>query len=189
MKRTTVIAVVVTIASLAGAAPLRASDGVVFERFPQPAAGTEFSNDYGAARNGHRHRGNDIFGEKGEPVVAVAGGIVERVSSGGTAGNYVILSHIGGWETWYLHLNNDSPGTDNGRLGPEHSVGARVEEGWFLPAGTIVGFVGDSGNAEWTRPHTHFELHIDGKAVNPYPYLISVWTLEQQLVERLGAIH
>jgi len=113
---------------------------------------------------------------------------VTTVSSGNTAGNYVVVEHIGGWQTWYLHLNNDSPGTDNGRLGPDHAVGARIEEGWYVPAGAIIGFVGDSGNAEGTMPHTHFELHVDGRIVNPNPYLMEIWVLEQELLERSGAI-
>lgn len=187
MQRLFLIALIAA-ATLGVAAPAMAADDLRFERFPQPADGTHFENDYGYARRGHRHRGNDIFGNKGDPVVAVAGGIVTTVSSGGTAGNYVVVEHIGGWETWYLHLNNDSPGTDNGRLGPDHAVGARVEVGWYVPAGAIIGFVGDSGNAEGTLPHTHFELHIDGTIVNPNPYLMEIWVLEQELLERSGII-
>lgn len=186
MARTFFIAVLVTVALTSAGSSAAAAD--TFERFPQPAAGTEFSNDFGSARNGHRHQGNDIFGIKGEPVVAVLGGIVTAVSEGNTAGNYVVIEHPGGWETWYLHLNNDSPGTDNGRLGPEYATGSRVRVGWYLPAGAVVGFVGDSGNAEGAQPHTHFELHIDGRTVNPYQYLIDVWTLEQVAIGRLGRI-
>ena len=48
---------------------------------------------------------------------------------------------------------------------------ARLEEGSFVKAGEIIGFVGDSGNAEHTGSHTHFELHVDGKKVDPYPFL------------------
>jgi murein DD-endopeptidase MepM/ murein hydrolase activator NlpD len=177
--------VAVLVAGLPAAAG--AVDDVRFDRFPQPAADTAFEDDYGRVA-GRYHRGNDIFGQKGDPVVAVAGGIVTRVDDGRTAGNYVVIEHIGGWETWYLHLNNDSPGTDNGRLGPDHAVGAKVEVGWWIPAGAIVGFVGDSGNAEGTQPHTHFELRIDGDVVNPFPYLLRAWTLEKERAERSGVV-
>ena len=187
MTRTLFVAVLC--AALIGAgSPASANDDLSFERFPQPAPGTEFRDDFGYIR-GRFHRGIDIFGEKGDPVVAVIGGIVERVHSSGRAGNYVVISHIGGWQSWYLHLNNDSPGTDDGKLGPERAVGGKVKVGWWIPAGEIVGFVGDSGNAEGTMPHTHFELHRDGDPVDPYLYLLDAYVLEQQVAKRLGAIH
>ncbi|MEE8330195.1 MAG: M23 family metallopeptidase [Acidimicrobiia bacterium] len=188
MTRSLFVAAVLVLSLFATGGSAAAAEDLQFERFPQPAQTTQFHDDYGNARRGHRHQGNDIFGAKGDPVVAVLGGVVKTIDSGPTAGNFVIIEHAGGWETWYLHLKNDSPGTDNGRLGPEHAIGSRIEEGFYVPAGGIVGFVGDSGNAEGTEPHTHFELHHNGSTVNPYPYLIGVWTLEQQAMERLGAI-
>jgi murein DD-endopeptidase MepM/ murein hydrolase activator NlpD len=172
---------------LGGASPTGAADDIFLERFPQPAPGTEFTDDYGYV-GGRYHRGIDIFGAKGDPVVAVAGGIVERVDHGRSAGNYVVVSHIGGWETWYLHLNNDSPGTDDGRLGPEHAVGPGVAVGWWVPAGTIIGYVGDSGNAEGAQPHTHFEVHLGGSTVNPYPYLWGAQTLETIRADRSDTV-
>ncbi len=70
---------------------------------------------------------------------------------------------------WYIHLNNDTPGTDDG-LGWGFADG--ISSGVHVTAGQLIGWVGDSGNAEWTASHLHFELHHpDHGSVNPYPHL------------------
>jgi len=136
-----------------------------------PVAGDHsYTDSWGARRSGGRtHQGTDIFADKGVPVVAAAAGIVTRVTIGERAGRYMIVEHAGGWQTLYLHLNNDTPGTDDGALNatPEGiEVGAKVE------AGDVLDYVGDSGNAEGTPSHLHFEIHgADGVPVNPYPSL------------------
>lgn len=130
-----------------------------------------FSDTFGAPRDGgrRRHAGIDIFANKGVPVVAVADGVVEEISEAALAGQYVIVRHDDGWRSKYLHLDNDTPGTDDGR-----SVGYApgIEEGMRVTAGTLLGFVGDSGNAEDTAPHLHFALHQpDFLPINPYDAL------------------
>lgn len=141
------------------------------QAFPQPHAETTFIDDFGFARAGHRHQGNDLMGEKLWPVVAAADGTISHIGDGATAGIYIVVDHGDGWETWYLHLNNDTPGTDDGRLGPAEALPADVVEGAPVDAGQLLGLVGDSGNAEWTAPHTHFEIRHHGQAVNPYSLL------------------
>lgn len=72
----------------------------------------------------------------------------------------------------YLHINNDMPGTDDGNGGPMLAYAQDVKLGNKVVAGQHIAWVGDSGNAENTVSHLHFEI-IDpnGNAVNPYPYL------------------
>ena len=144
-----------------------------------PLAGPRaFIDTFGAPRDGglRRHAGIDIFARKGVPVVAVADGVIEDVSEEYLAGQYVIVRHDGGWRSKYLHLDDDTPGTDDG-LGTGYASG--VEVGLRVSAGTLLGFVGDSGNAESTVPHLHFGLfQPNGLPVNPYRALVNAPDVE-----------
>lgn len=133
----------------------------------------EFDNTWGNARSGgRRHQGTDIMADKMLPVVAVADGVVDWVHDG-TRKNCCALgiAHDDGWETYYIHMNNDTPGTDNG---DSWGFAPGIEKGSRVIAGQLIGWVGDSGNAEGTAPHIHFELHRpDGVKVNPYHSLVA----------------
>jgi murein DD-endopeptidase MepM/ murein hydrolase activator NlpD len=138
--------------------------------FPQEATVTHFTDSFGAPRAGHRHEGNDLMAPKMTEVYAAAPGTVKWVRDHGTAGRYVVIDHGHGWETWYMHLNDDTPGTDDGRAPMSSAVA--VEVGDQVRAGQLIGWVGDSGNAEGSSPHTHFEIHHSGKAIDPHPFLL-----------------
>lgn len=136
-----------------------------------PVAGeSSFADTFGVPRPGGRiHQGIDIFAPKMTPVLPAAPGWVREMGRGERAGYFVVLEHSGGWRSSYLHLNNDMPGTDDGRGAP---FVAGLAQGSAVAAGVAIGYVGDSGNAEQTPPHLHFELRLpDGAVVNPYPYL------------------
>ena len=176
------LAVIVAAASSAFSAPAQADtdtgDDLVVEVFPHTQGPIDFTDTWGARQSGgRRHRGTDILSPRGTPIVAVADGIVIHMDFGRLAGYHLKIQHADGWVSSYLHLNNDTPGTDDGDGGqagafaPGLSVGDRVE------AGQLIGLVGDSGNAERTTPHTHFELIHHGEKVNPYPYLAAAWRL------------
>ena len=111
-----------------------------------------FSNDWGQPRSGgRRHQGNDILARRGTPVVANVGGSVQQHRSS-----------LGGL-SYYLH--GDDGNTYYGAHLSGYAASGRVS------AGTVVGYVGDTGNARGT-PHLHFEIHIGGgAAVNPYATL------------------
>ncbi|MDX1448042.1 MAG: M23 family metallopeptidase [Acidimicrobiia bacterium] len=141
--------------------------------FPQDPESTWFLDTYGHSRSsGRRHIGNDLHAPKGSPVYAVAAGMVIRMEISRRAGAYLLIDHGGGWESWYMHLNTDSPGTDDGRGGFATAFAPGLHEGAFVDAGQLIGFVGDSGNAEHTVPHTHFELHRNGRPVDPFVMLV-----------------
>lgn len=144
--------------------------------FPQELAGTDWGSTFGAARSGgRRHKGNDLMAAKMTRVYAAADGLVVTVSDGPSSGRYLTIEHEGGWSTTYMHLNNDDPGTDNGRADWSRTLAPGVEEGTQVAAGQLIAYVGDSGNAEWTGSHTHFELRIGNRAVDPYRLLVSAW--------------
>lgn len=147
-----------------------AADEPIELTFPQEAGVTEFTSSWGAARSGHRHQGNDLMAPKMTEVYAASDGVVLWVRDQGTAGRYVAIDHGDGWETWYMHLNDDTPGTDDG--GAPLDMGVAVDPGDRVEAGDVIGWVGDSGNAEGSSSHTHFELHRNGAPIDPYPYLI-----------------
>jgi murein DD-endopeptidase MepM/ murein hydrolase activator NlpD len=135
-----------------------------------------FSRDFGDPRtDGRPHEGIDILAEKLTPVVAVADGKVGWMfdERGGDCCSLSIV-HDDGWRSRYIHLNNDTPGTDDGKgfgLARGIRVGARVR------AGQVIGFVGDSGNAEATAAHLHFELRRpDGTAVDAFTSLEAALT-------------
>lgn len=110
-----------------------------------------WSDTWGAPRDGgtRRHIGQDLPAEKMRPLVACFAG---TWTGAGIDGD-------NGWSAAYYHMNNDTPGTDDGQGGEEHRVAPGLRPGDRVVAGQLVGYCGDSGNAEETISHLHFELH------------------------------
>ncbi|MDH3262244.1 MAG: M23 family metallopeptidase [Acidimicrobiia bacterium] len=137
-----------------------------------PVAGpADYTNSFGAPRpEGRTHEGIDIFAEKMTPVIAVADGTVSLIRGGvGTDCCSLRIHHDDGQSSLYLHLNNDTPGTDDGQ---GYGIAEGIAVGTRVTAGTVVGYVGDSGNAEETPSHLHIELNDQsGLLLNPYAYL------------------
>ncbi len=136
---------------------------------PASVAKVHWTDTYGAARSGGRpHLGVDMLGAKGIPVVAARSGQVVWGRFDDVGGNYVRIRDADGWEYQYIHLNNDTPGTDDGqaactqafaaRLCQNLADGGRLAVGTPVTEGEVIGFMGDSGNAESTSPHLHFEV-------------------------------
>jgi murein DD-endopeptidase MepM/ murein hydrolase activator NlpD len=138
--------------------------GYVFPVFG-PAA---FGNTFGAFRAdvaGKWHHGEDLVAPAGTPLLAVADGTLFSVGWNDIGGWRLWLRDDAGNEFYYAHLSAYSPLA---------IAGKRVK------AGDVLGFVGDSGDAEGGPPHLHFEIHpveflrygYDG-AVAPYPFLVA----------------
>ncbi|HEX7311656.1 MAG TPA: M23 family metallopeptidase [Gaiellaceae bacterium] len=132
-----------------------------------------YGDTFGAARaDVNWHHGDDIFAPLGAPILAVADGTVFSVGWNKIGGWRLWLRDRGGNEFYYAHLSAYSPYALNN---------AQVR------AGTVLGFVGNTGDAEGTPYHLHFEIHpvallglgYDG-AVNPTPYL-NAWRRLQDI--------
>ena len=140
-----------------------------------------YYDGFGACRDGcaREHHGIDIgtYGWKGLPVVASHDGTVVRTTyDQRLAGCAVTLVGDDGWESRYVHLNTDFPGTDTNGYS---CLAPGIEVGSELVAGQIIGWVGDSGNAENTIPHIHFEIRTpDGIPVNSYESLKAARTVD-----------
>lgn len=104
---------------------------------------------------GRRHEGIDIFARKGTPVRATTEGIVLRRGQNALGGNVVWVLGPGGQRHYYAHLD---------RFGFV-SIGQRVEPG------TVLGYVGNTGNARTTPPHLHYGIYGKTGAINPFPLL------------------
>jgi hypothetical protein len=149
---------------------------VVVRRITVPIQGSfSYRDDFGDPRGSGIHEGNDLMVPKGRPLLAVVDATVRRIYvDNGTAsqGNMLVLRDSEGWEYWYIHINNDTPGTDDGLNPLEHAFAAGITVGARVTAGQVVAYAGDSGNAESTGSHLHFEIHQPGGTpIDPYPSL------------------
>lgn len=101
----------------------------------------------------HLHHGLDIFADFGTPLRSPDEGVVSRITNSATGGIGVWLRGQDGTSYYYAHLQ-------------EVAEGLRV--GQDVEIGTVVGYVGDTGNAQGGAPHLHFEIHRGG-ATPPKP--------------------
>ncbi|MCH8128752.1 MAG: M23 family metallopeptidase [Acidobacteria bacterium] len=159
------------------AEPASATDAeFVIDAFPHDSGAVTIRDNWGERRpGGRRHQGIDIISPRGTPVVTVQAGTVIAMGWSRLSGYNLKIQHRAGWVSSYLHLNNDTPGTDDGLGGEETAFAPGLDVGDHVDAGQLIGRVGDSGNAEHTTPHTHFELKRGTEKVNPYPYLVMAW--------------
>jgi hypothetical protein len=131
-----------------------------------------FTDWFWSRRTGGIHHAQDIMADKMAPVLATADGTIRLVNWTSRSSMSpdrccsLVLAHDDGWESRYIHLNNDTAGSDDGA---GWGIADGIAPGVRVTAGTVIGWVGDSGNAEDTAPHLHFELLDPGGVyVNPF---------------------
>ena len=99
------------------------------------------------------HKGIDLAAPTGTPIYATADGFVSKAERFGAYGNYVAVEHGARIQTRYAHMSEIA-----------------VADGTWVKKGDLLGYVGSTGRS--TGPHLHYEVRIDGEAVNPMPYMV-----------------
>lgn len=128
--------------------------GGTMETFPLPKGSwqqTDYFNSKDPVRGGRRHAGVDLGAKTGTPIYAAASGYVLSAGWNGGYGKCVVMK-TGSMEVYYGHMSR-----------------IVAKAGTTVSAGTKIGEVGSTGNS--TGPHLHFEIRLNGVAVNPAPYL------------------
>jgi murein DD-endopeptidase MepM/ murein hydrolase activator NlpD len=126
----------------------------------EPVKGSAFTSGYGVRSDPFRgraamHAGIDLAGPLGTPIYATADGTVNRAEyNNGGYGNLVELNHGHGIQTRYGHLTR-----------------YLVSAGQHVSRGQLIAYMGSTGRS--TGSHLHYEVRIDGKAVNPVPFIQS----------------
>ena len=126
---------------------------------------SQVSDTWGAARSeGRSHEGTDIFAPEGTPVYSATSGYVQRIGANPVGGNIVSVIGGGGVRYYYAHL---------------FGFAEALEEGQYVTPETLLGYVGNTGNASTTPPHLHLGIYAgesyltcDWDAENPYPLLV-----------------
>lgn len=123
----------------------------------------QVADTWGGPRDGGRvHEGQDIFAARGTPIYAATAGFVYRVATTERGGRVVWVAGAGGRRYYYAHLDSWSD----------------ITEGEPVSTDTVLGYVGNSGNAITTPPHLHFGIYsgsrrtCDRQVLDPLPYLV-----------------
>ncbi len=147
--------------SPAAVSPLAVAPGglVVDLTFPAERGG-RYSDDYSAPRSsGRTHCATDILGAKHSRVFATVGGTITFMPTTKPSYGYMVsLQGDDGRRYSYVHLNDDTPGTNDDAAGPHLAYAPGLAKGARVDRGQLLGFMGDSGSAKGT-PHLHFEIH------------------------------
>lgn len=125
-------------------------------------------SNFGDPRSeGRIHAGEDIMGAMGTPIVSPTHAVVIRIGSGAREGISLYTANPGGETFVYMHLDR---------------VGEGVTEGTVLEPGSLIGYVGNTGNASGGAAHLHFEIHdTAGTPTDPFPRLTNEFPLSDKM--------
>ena len=181
-------AIALLVAAPSHARPLASSGTPKKLIFPMVGA-THFTNDFGVARPQGSHQGNDLIGPWRAPVVAVEPGTVTIWTASWRAGCMLWLDGDSGTRYAYIHLNNDLTDKNDNKGGcvPGVAYAPTLEDGQRVKAGELLGYNGDSGDANGGVYHVHFELQQRrGYSISPYKWLKRAKQLIYPVVRDVG---
>ena len=123
-----------------------------------PLENARMTSDYGmrthpVLKRRLGHKGVDLAASTGTPIYATADGFVSKAEYFSSYGNFVSIEHGARIQTRYAHMSDIA-----------------VADGTWVEKGDLIGYVGSTGRS--TGPHLHYEVRIDGQAVNPVPYMV-----------------
>ncbi|MGZ4757808.1 MAG: M23 family metallopeptidase, partial [Acidimicrobiales bacterium] len=143
-----------------------------------PVAGpVQFVDSFGYPRlvgtgQQHWHEGCDVMSPMGTPLVAAEDGIVTKVGENSLGGLSLKITGTSGYWHYYAHLSGFAPG---------------LVEGQPIKAGTLVGFVGNTGDAAGGPTHLHYEIHQpDGTVLDSFGLLETAWQARQAQLQLGG---
>jgi murein DD-endopeptidase MepM/ murein hydrolase activator NlpD len=143
-----------------------------------PVAGpVQFGDSFGYPRlvgtgQQHWHEGCDVMSPMGTPLVAAEDGIVTKVGENSLGGLSLKITGTSGYWHYYAHLSAFAPG---------------LVQGQPIKAGTLVGFVGNTGDAAGGPTHLHYEIHQpDGKVLDSFGLLETAWQARQEQLQLGG---
>lgn len=126
----------------------------------------DISPNFGDPRPNRLHEGEDLMAVKGTPIVSPTAAVVIRTDYGAGEGNAVYTANPGGETFVYYHLDRYAEG---------------IAAGQVLAPGSLIGYVGNTGDASGGAAHLHFEIHSNGVPIDPFLRLASEFTLEQKI--------
>jgi murein DD-endopeptidase MepM/ murein hydrolase activator NlpD len=140
-------------AAAIGSGSISAEQIAGLPRFVHPCPGASVSSNFGWRDfDNSFHMGLDLAAPTGTPIYAAVGGTVIIAGFSSSAGNWVVISHGSGLVTKYMHAS-----------------ALYVTAGQTVSAGEMIAAVGNTGNS--FGAHLHFQVEVNGSAVNPVPFL------------------
>ena len=148
------------------------NDGGSIRPLPQiglPLSGIKSANlrdSFNELHNGHQHRAIDLMAPRGTPVLAVTGGRIEKLFLSKSGGNTIYeFDDSNTYCYYYAHLDRYADG---------------ISEHLHVSPGTVIGYVGSTGDASPNAPHLHFAIYRldssprwwNGTPIDPYPVLL-----------------